>query len=1253
MLNLCLIGYTWDLNLIETFKRYISEGNLRVIYASDIEEGNITKQELDQCINISNVIIIDIRGGGKAEEIVYDSLFSQEDEKIVIVFFGSKRLLKFAKLGGFKLGDFLKDRQFGQSIQNIESMWERIKRIENFIEILGKLIPFGILKDAKSYVQILKYIAFPCTENYENLFKLLNSYLGIKTEKIKPAKEFPEYGIYHPEYGIFKNIEDYLSKINIRNLNKTKKIGILFHGGIHLQQNIKLISNLLKSFDDFLCIPVYTNGIKNLTAIKTYFFLNGRPLVDGILRLLWFRLNGGPFGGEPEPTVELLNNMNVPVFSPVVMYRREIGQWKDSDYGLSTIETIADVIWPEMDGSIEPIPIAGLKEFEMDGIKYKELLPIDERIKRVQKRITYWNNLRSKNNGQKRVAIIIYNYPPGEENLGKAAYLDVFQSLKILINALKTRGYHVNLPEDIDLFELFEKHALFNSAKWLSSASQYESIPFVSKSKYEEMFSKLPEKTKEDMIKEWSQPPGEIMIYKNKIMIPHLEFGNVLIGIQPARVTMDKADINKVIHDKTKPPHHQYLAFYLWLEEEWKADVVVHLGTHGLAEFTKGKEIGMSNECFPDLLIGNLPNLYFYHVLNTSEATIAKRRLYGCLISYNSPPYTTSDLYEDYQKLEDYLNEYEESKNIDKPRAKIVKEKIFELANKLNIQSVEIEEIHDEIYRLKRSIIPKGLHVVGKNYGKEDLLEFMKIFSRYDRENLKSLNRILAEKKGYSYDSLLKERQKNIKILSEIDREASVIIENYVNNTDYFKHKEKQESFYKEIIKTCEYAKKFGELFIKNTIEIQSFIEGLEGCFVEPSIGGDVIRSPEVLPTGRNIYQFDPNKIPSESAYIRGAEIAENTLEIYLKINKNYPESVGIILWGFETTQTHGETIGQILKYLGVKITKKFGTFYPELEIIPLSELGRPRIDCNIHTCGFFREMFPNIMLLLDKAFNLVSNLDEPPEMNFIKKHTLKNFEILKNDIELRNLGEEQLMKIATGRIFGPPPSEYGTRLLRLVEDSAWEKEEDLSDAFVQSMNYLYAENIHGLKVDKIYRENLKRIDTVSQIRSSNDYEISDLDHYYEFFGGLSKSVETERGKKPLMLITDTTQEVILTGKIDKFMEHGVRTRLLNPKWINEMLKHKTHGAQKIADIVENTLGWSATTGEVKNWIWDEIANRYCFNEEIKKKLIANNKWAAKEVFEKLLESNMRGYWKTNEENIEKIKNLILELEGLIEDVTE
>ncbi|MEA2032208.1 MAG: magnesium chelatase subunit H [Euryarchaeota archaeon] len=1222
----------------------------RIYYPNQINEDEIEEETVKNDLRTSDIVLIDMGGGGaKSSEVIYDAL--KDEKNIVLNLMGPMgKLMEITRLGSFSGGKIAARVKNADEVENPEELLKKMERVQNMVETAGKVLPVKSLRDARNYIKVTKYWRYGGKDNYYNLFLLLlREYFKYKLPKAKEPIDFPEKGIYHPAYGHFTDLEKFIA---ISGFNEDKPtIGMLFYGGMHFDPSITTIKAFINEFSDFNVIPVYSNGIHNLRAIREYFLHNGKPSVDVVINLMWFRINGGPLGGNPALTAELLKELNVPFFAPAPMLMRDVEKWKESPTGLSPLEIITAVVWPELDGCIEPIPSCGMQDIMVGEIESKELSPIDDRVKRIAGRLKNWVELKNKPNNEKKIAIVIYSFPPGEGNIGKAAYLDVFQSVKRLLEHLKGSRYTVELPEK-ELTDLFEEMEIVNSGTWFREEETLENCYSIDLKDYLEFFHSLPKDVQKDVIADWGEPPGTVMTADNKLLIPGIKLGNVFVGIQPARPPLGESDLAKAAHDKTKPPHHQYLAFYFWLQEIWGADAVIHVGTHGLAEFMKGKEVGMSANCSPDILIGNMPHLYIYHVLNTSESAIAKRRLYGTMIGYNSPPYTTSDLYEGYANLQDLIDEYHEAVLEDPLRSEKVKEKIFELAEELKFDGASIPNIHQQLYEMKRSIVPKGLHVVGQRYEKEDLKKFTEFILRYDREGIKSLNRIIAESMDIDYDSALRNKDKYASELDKIDKNCADLVNCCFEESieSAVKKSNADSKRRKGLKKTLAFGLEVAEKYADNSNELKSCLRGLNTEFIEPSLGGDVVRTPEVLPTGRNINQFDPNKIPTSTASERGAEIAENTIKRYLERDGKYPESVGIVLWGFETTKTGGETIGQILHYLGVKIIKEKGSWYPELEIIPLDELGRPRIDCLLNICGFFRDMFPNLIQLLNQAFTLVASLDEPTEMNLIRKHSLENIEMLKTELEKGVIDEKTANKIACGRIYGPKAGEYGTRMLPLVEDSIWEEEKDLAEVYIQSMNHLYVENIHAQKRDALYRKNLEKIDLVSQVRDSHDYEIVDLDHYYEFFGGLSKAVETVKGEKAAMLITDTTKEVIKTKDVGDVIVRGTRTRLLNPKWIDGMLEHDYHGAQQIADRLENTLGLAATTNVVPNWIWSSIAERFVFDEEMRKRLEENNKFAAVEIMERLFEAEKRGYWKATEEELEKMRQAYLEMEGDIEE---
>jgi len=1205
---------------------------LKLIYDLELTEEKITREELFNDLVISDAIIMDFRGTAFGlEEIFQEALV--DARKPVLGMPYARAIMPFIQLGEFSMKKFARTEKVEAEpfIDTPSSFVERIRMFQNLILKAGKYLPIVYFKDAANYVRFCKYFYAGGIENYSNMFRLILSYLGVETKPLAEPAEPKEYGIYHPDLGYFDDLEAYWSVKGFR--SDKPNIGVLFFGGLHLELAEETLRALERKFAGYNFIPVYTDGFKTLEALRNYLGDKRRP-VEAIISLQWFRLNGGPLGGNPQETITLLNKLNVPVFTPATMYMERIEDWKKSPIGLDPIETIASITWPELDGCIEPIPICGIHENPNDNQSCPAIVPITDRMERISDRIKKRIALRAKSNQEKRIALIIYNYPPGEANLASAAYLDVFTSIEQILKSLKTAGYLVKIPEK-PLSELFLEFHLVNSGRWLNPAK----IPFCGFSlelnDYLEFFHTLPASSQKQVTAFWGEPPGKIMCNAERIFIPAIELGNLLIGLQPSRPLIKKQDPSQSAHDRSVPPHHQYLAFYYWLEKKWQADAVVHIGTHGLLEFMPGKELAPAREDFPELLIGNLPHFYFYHILNTSEASIAKRRAYATLISYNSPPYSEAGLYQEYQELENLIQQYQVSA-IDPARANRLREMIEEKAKAVNLSVTNIDQLHNEIYRIKRSVIPRGLHIIGKSYHQSEAKDFLKLLLRWDRGEIHSLEKIFGE--GISKGEL--EGKVNQIIELALDKGPELAVRSV----------RLSRASREKILRTLRFGIEKMKNFINNQNELINLLKALNGEYLEPGPGGDVIRTPEILPSGKNIFQFDPTQVPTDLAMERGAEIAEKTLMRYRAQTGVYPESVAVVLWGFETTGTGGETIGQIFRYLGVKLNRKYGFWDPKPEPISLKELGRPRIDCLVSICGFFREMFPQQLELLAQTFQLLSELDEPEELNPIKKHSRENRELIASTPNPQKLDCRIAERLACARIFGPQSGEYGTKMLSLIEDSVWEKEEDLAKAHFDSMAYAHAKNLHAFRIEEIYLQNLKRVKLVSQIIYSNDYDLIDLDHYYEFSGGLSRSIEMETGRRPALFFSDSRWEKIETESAGVFLENAIRSRLLNPKWIDSMLNHNWHGPQKIADRVEYLIGWSATAHNVPSWIYSQIANKFVFDQNTLDRINASNPFAGHQLMERLMEAFHRGYWQASEEEIHRLENAINQNEALLEE---
>ncbi|NPA23179.1 MAG: magnesium chelatase subunit H [Crenarchaeota archaeon] len=1224
------------LDAVEKIRKELGiEIRLEIYYTHELDEDDEKINRLVRDLDDADIVLIDVRTPSSRFVREIESKLLERKRVVVPLVVGSNYLLRFLRMGKLSGEDIVKrvkELDFDADSIDISS----VEKVLNMIEKIGKIIPLGSLKDFNNYVRAVRYWVYGTYRNLENLVKmLLREYFNIRDiDYEEPSEEYPSFTVYIPEKRVFvRNIENILHSID----RNRPTIAILTFSGMHFEQDRPIAERLYYSLKDlgYNCMILVGGGSFDLTRQVSFLeqvFQNLSPEI--LINLQWFRINGGPYGGPSEPTWNLLLKWNVLLINGLIMYMREVSKWVSDPRGLSPIEVITGVALPEIDGSIEPIPSAGLS----DDVR-KSMVIIEDRIDRKIRRVDRWLRLRGKENSSKKIAIIIYNYPPGEDNVGSASYLDVFSSLENILRALKDRGYNVEVLSKNDLIRLIVEEGRLNSPENIYRRGCIKISVEDAKRLIRES---VPERLVQDIEKTWGPIESfSINAEKGYILVPGIILGNVFIGVQPSRGVHEDPD--KVYHSKDLPPHWQYLMFYLYIRHLFDADAIIHLGTHGTLEFMPGKEVGLSSMCYPDVLIGDVPHIYVYHVTNPSEMTIAKRRGYAYTITHMTPPFTISELYGEYSELEELLHEYEEAKVQDPSRCEVLLNMIREKCEKLNIEFRGVDQLHDKLFNLKRSIIPRGLHVLGSSWSTEDIVEYLLLVSRYDRE-VPSLYRVLLEKElGLNYDDVLENPHKmvNGRSLSDIYRQVEkmcrdIIEELVINGVEsaLAKVPKRARSDARSVL---EYLYDlYSRIMMSN--EIESLCRALEGSYIRPRVAGDPVRTPEIFPTGSHGYAFDPRLIPSKAAYIRGIRIANELLKKYYEKHGKYPETVAVVLWGFETMGTRGETIGQILHLLGVRLVRKYGPWQWDLEVIPLEELGRPRIDVLVTICGIFRDTFPNLIQLINRAVELVANLDEPPDKNFIRKHYLE---------KINDLGRGALL-----RVFGPKEGTYNTRLVDAIETGNWRDRRDLHSLYIDDMSHAYDEKGRMHRSEELFKYLLSRTDLVSQVRYANEYDITDLDHYYEFLGGLKMSVEELKGTKVDTYWIDTTLEKPKLKDYGEAIEDSVRTRLLNPKWINAMLEHGYDGCREIANRIEYVLGLAATGGEVPDWIFNRIYETYVENEEIRNRIVETNIYAYEKILERLYEAHVRGLWRASEEVIDKIRREAENIERVIEERT-
>ena len=1132
------------------------------------------------------------------------------------------------------------------------------------------------------YDTVKRYLSFGGPRNFHQLFIHLHNRLHQGDAPCREPLPLPDDGIYHPDYQGIPSLAEYLDE----RVDPTKiTVGLWFYQTYWCNNNLAFIDAIIRSVEaaGANVIPVFhlrykdaERGNRAADGVVDHYFMDGdRSRIDVLINPLMFSLTLV----APSFT-ELLPRLGVPCIQAMTC-SAPFTQWSESVQGLPTMDVSYSAAQPEFDGALITVPIATREQETVDpvtGALLAKYVPIPERVNKMVRLALNWGRLRHIPIAERRIAIIFHHYPPRNDRIGCAAGLDSFASVSTLLQRMQTAGYHIErdfAEKDELAHELLAKMTC--DRRWLpmdQMAARAEAR--AGAEQYESWHGELPEAIRAKMTADWGEMPGELFVHDKKMHFAGLENGNVFLTIQPPRGYLEQID--KVLHDMYLSPPHHYLAQYRWIRDVFKADAVMHVGKHGSLEWLPGKALGLSGSCYPDLAIMELPNIYPYIINDPGEGTQAKRRSYCCIIDHLTPAFTNADLYDDLAKVQTLVADYAAAQAEDPAKVEILRPMIWEAvaaasldkdleiseATALEDFSAFLEKLHAYIEELADTMINDGLHTLGTAPVGDRLVEFVTQLTRLPNGSVPSLRETLVTGMGCNYDDVLENRgsrqarfgnRTGGEVLRQAHQQALQLVADLAAS-EYQPGVIHSLASGLPVSARAEVATALGyiaEKLVPNirlcTEEIDASLAAFDGGFVRPGPSGAPSRGQaDILPTGRNFYSVDPNKIPSPAAWEVGVRLGDALIERYLKESGKYPDSIGILVYGTVTMRTRGDDIAEIFYLMGLKpVWQKGSGNVCGLEVIPLSELGRPRLDVVPRISGFFRDSFPNLVERIDEAVRLVAALQEPPESNFIRRNVFKDVEEYRRE----GLSEEESWREATFRVFGCPPGTYGAGVSELIESKNWQTQEDLGNNYIRYSSHAYGKGSYGKQKPSAYRRQLARMDVTVKNEDSREYDMMSCTDYYNYYGGMIVAVKTVRGHLPFALMGDSSDpKRVKMRTTNEEAKHVLRSRLVNPKWLEGMKRHGYKGAGDISHVMDIVLGWDATGEVIDDWMYEKIANTYALDPGMQEWMKEVNPYALQNILDKLLEAISRGMWQADSDMEENLRNAYLTMEGEIEE---
>ncbi|RZS43412.1 cobaltochelatase CobN subunit [Herbihabitans rhizosphaerae] len=1106
-------------------------------------------------------------------------------------------------------------------------------------------VPGGVVAEAHAY------LAHGGPANLREMSHFLSDTVLLTGNGFAPPQEMPAWG--------------QLERVSSR--ADGPKVGVLYYRAHHVAGNTAFVETLCDAVEDAggQALPVYCASLRGAAPELLELLSTVDALVVTVLAAGGTRPADAGAGGDDEAwDVGALAALDIPVLQGLCLTSSR-ATWEESDDGLSPMDTATQVAVPEFDGRLITVPFS-FKETGADGLSH--YVPDPERAARVAGIAVRHAMLRHVPPASRKIALMLSAYPTKHARIGNAVGLDTPVSAVKLLNTLRDKGYDIGEPADLPGVSTSDGDALVHALieaggqdeNWLTEEQLAGNPIRVPAARYREWFATLPEALRSAVEGHWGPPPGDLFVDKSRdpdgeIVLAALRAGNLVLMVQPPRGFGENPIA--IYHDPDLPPSHHYLAAYRWIADDFGAHAMIHLGKHGNLEWLPGKNLGMSAACGTDAALGDLPLIYPFLVNDPGEGTQAKRRAHATLVDHLVPPMARAESYGDIARLEQLLDEYASIQSMDPSKLPAIRAQIWTLiqAAKLDHDLGLAERPHDAEFddfllhvdgwlcEVKDAQIRDGLHVLGEVPAGEARVNLVTSMLRARQIWGGKAGALpgLREALGLNEDGTAARGT-----VDEIEGVARSLVEAMEQagwgDPGPVVREVLGEGFDAVVAVLRFAADEIVPRLARTTDEIDAVLHALDGGYVPAGPSGSPLRGLiNVLPTGRNFYSVDPKAVPSRLAWDTGQAMADSLLARYREDTGEWPRSVGLSIWGTSAMRTAGDDIAEVFALLGVRpVWDDASRRVSGLEVIPLAELERPRIDVTVRISGFFRDAFPHVVYLLDDAVRMVAALDEPDSDNFVRAH-------VRTDLDAH--GDERR---ATARVFGSKPGTYGAGLLQLIDSHNWRDDRDLAEVYAVWGGYAYGRTLDGVAAREDMESAYRRIAVAAKNVDTREHDIADSDDYFQYHGGMVATVRALTGRAPAAYIGDSTRpEHVRTRSLSEETARVFRSRVVNPRWISAMRRHGYKGAFELAATVDYLFGYDATTGVVADWMYEKLAQEYVLDEENRKFLEQSNPWALHGMTERLLEAVDRGMWAEPDPAVlADLRATYLDIEGSLED---